>query len=92
MLFISTSPLTVGSDESNTIDYSSPYIRSTACTDSLIVTCGVTFHVQEIPLSNMAMLLNKKDRSVNEVNARFILDKAWRLESRLLDEVKVEMH
>ena len=40
----------------------------------------------------MAMLLNKKERSVNDAKARFILDEAWRLESRLLDEVKVEIH
>ena len=92
MLFISTSPLTVGSDESNTIDYASPYIRSTACTDSLIAACGITFYIQEILLSNMAMLFIKKDRSANDAKALSIFDEVWKLESGLLYEVKVEIH
>ena len=93
MLCIRDSPfLTVRSGISNTIDHSSPHVRSTACTDSLIVVYGVTFYVQQVLLPETAILLNKKDRSVHDAKARSILDEAWRFESRHLYEVKVEVN
>lgn len=66
----------IRSSISHIMDHFSSHIRSIACADSLIAACGVALYVQEVLVPEMAMLLVKEDMSVNDAEARSILEES----------------
>ena len=67
------------------MDHFSSHIRSIARADSLIAACGVALYVQEALVSEMAMLLVKEDMSVNDAEARSILEESTEIGEMLND-------
>ena len=56
------------------MDHFSSHIRSITGADSLITACSVALFVQEVLVPEKAMLLMKEDMSVNNAEARSILE------------------
>jgi len=54
----------------------SSHIRSIAYTDRFNAACGIILYVQEVLVPEMAMLLVKKNISVNDAEARSIVEES----------------